>query len=182
MDAMNSLDALLQSWPNPTKEMLASPQFEAIWRCIKSWDINVPIAHNGYCGATGKHVRAILDALATIPASPLAEEELVRRFSDIVVAQNLEPATDEELRKWRYVVMSKLLDSDMGSAGAFLLSKILKRLERAEAARATDTALIREMHDALVFIRSATGEQIHTAWEYVGEAIRKAEERLGETS
>lgn len=51
-------------WPDPTPEMLASPEFEAIWQCIKRWDINVPQAYAGYSGATGNHVRAILDALA----------------------------------------------------------------------------------------------------------------------
>lgn len=50
-------------WPDPTPEMLASPEFERVWQCIKSWDINVPEVHKGYCGATGNHVRAILDAL-----------------------------------------------------------------------------------------------------------------------
>ena len=53
-------------WPDPTTEMLASPKFEAIWQCIKSWDINVPEAYGGHCGATGNHVRAILDALAKV--------------------------------------------------------------------------------------------------------------------
>jgi len=51
-------------WPDPTPEMLASPQFKAIWRCIKHWDIIVPDAYQGYCRATGNHVRSILDALA----------------------------------------------------------------------------------------------------------------------
>lgn len=50
-------------WPDPSPEMLASPQFEAVWNCIKKWDINVPDAYAGYTGATGNHVRAILDAL-----------------------------------------------------------------------------------------------------------------------
>jgi len=53
-------------WPDPTPEMLADPQFNAIWNCIKSWDINVPAAYSGYCGANGNHARAILDALRTV--------------------------------------------------------------------------------------------------------------------
>lgn len=52
-----------KDWPDPTPEMLTDPQFEAIWQAIKTWDINVPGAYGGYCGATGNHVRAILDAL-----------------------------------------------------------------------------------------------------------------------
>jgi hypothetical protein len=51
------------AWPDPTPEMLASPEFEAVWQCIKRWDINVPDVYSGYMGATGNHVRAILDAL-----------------------------------------------------------------------------------------------------------------------
>lgn len=50
-------------WPDPTPEMLEDPKFNAIWSAIKTWDINVPEAYGGYCGATGNHVRAILDAL-----------------------------------------------------------------------------------------------------------------------
>lgn len=50
-------------WLDPTPEMLTSPEFEAVWQCIKSWDVHVPGAYGGYCGATGNHVRAILDAL-----------------------------------------------------------------------------------------------------------------------
>jgi hypothetical protein len=53
-------------WLSPTEEMLKTPEFEAIWQCIKSWDVNVPEAYSGYCGANGNHVRAILDALAKI--------------------------------------------------------------------------------------------------------------------
>jgi len=56
-------------WPDPTPEMLASPEFEAVWQCIKKWDINVPDAYAGYCGANGNHVRAILDALEHVKAS-----------------------------------------------------------------------------------------------------------------
>lgn len=50
-------------WSDPTPEMLADPLFEAIWQCIKTWDINVPSAYSGYCGATGNHVRAVFDVV-----------------------------------------------------------------------------------------------------------------------
>ena len=62
-DAGCSAPPCKRHWPSPTPEMLADPTFEAIWQVIKSWDINVPAAYSGYCGATGNHVRAILDAL-----------------------------------------------------------------------------------------------------------------------
>jgi hypothetical protein len=51
------------AWPSPTEEMMTTAEFEAVWQCIKKWDINVPDAYAGYCGATGNHVRAILDGL-----------------------------------------------------------------------------------------------------------------------
>lgn len=53
-----------RSWPDPTEGMSATPEFEAVWQCIKGWDINVPDVYVGYMGANGNHVRAILDALA----------------------------------------------------------------------------------------------------------------------
>jgi len=53
----------LAGMPDPTPERLASPEFEAIWNVIKSWDVNVPEFYDGYCGANGSHVVLILDAL-----------------------------------------------------------------------------------------------------------------------
>ena len=70
-EAVAEILAILQDapevevWPSPTPEMLQTPEFEAVWQCIKSWDINVPHVYRGYCGANGNHVRAILDALNT---------------------------------------------------------------------------------------------------------------------
>lgn len=69
MDSPNPLPS--RPWPDPTPEMLASPAFDAVWQAIKGWDIHVPGAYGGYCGATGNHVRAILDALGVgAPAAP----------------------------------------------------------------------------------------------------------------
>ena len=51
------------TWKDPTPEMLRDPVFEAIWQTIKTWDINVPNIYEGYCGANGNHVRAILEAV-----------------------------------------------------------------------------------------------------------------------
>ena len=50
-------------WPDPTEAMFADPRFEKIWQTIKTWDISVPGAYGGYCGASGNHVRALLEAL-----------------------------------------------------------------------------------------------------------------------
>lgn len=51
--------------PNPTEDQLSSPEFEAVWSVIKSWDVNVPEFYEGYCGANGSHVALILNALST---------------------------------------------------------------------------------------------------------------------
>lgn len=48
--------------PNETE----TSTFNAIWECIKTWDINVPEKYEGYTGATGNHVCAIIDALNDI--------------------------------------------------------------------------------------------------------------------
>jgi len=56
----------LRIWPSPTDEMMESTEFKAVWDCIKTWDINVPeVDGDMYSGATGNHVRAILEALGT---------------------------------------------------------------------------------------------------------------------
>lgn len=62
-------------WPDPTPEQLASPLFDAIWSAIRTWDINVPGAYGGYCGATGNHVRAILDEIERLRLAALPERE-----------------------------------------------------------------------------------------------------------
>lgn len=49
--------------PDPSSEDLNDPEFNAIWEAIKSWDINVPDVYQGYCGAQGNHVMAILKKL-----------------------------------------------------------------------------------------------------------------------
>jgi len=66
-----AVEASAKLWPDPTEEMVSTPEFEAVWQCIKSWDIAVPEVYYGYCcGATGNHVRAILDALGAQPSIP----------------------------------------------------------------------------------------------------------------
>lgn len=52
-----------KGWKDPTPEMLNDPTFNAIWNVIKDWDVNVPSEYDGYCGPSGNHVRAILDAV-----------------------------------------------------------------------------------------------------------------------
>lgn len=49
--------------PAPTDETLSTPEFNAVWDCIKTWDIAVPESYDGYMGAIGNHVQAILNAI-----------------------------------------------------------------------------------------------------------------------
>ncbi len=81
------------AWPDPSEEMLKTPEFEAVWKCIKGWDISVPLAYNGYEGATGNHVRAILDALG------VAREKLLERLVQMKKLQAL--TLDNEIRWMR---------------------------------------------------------------------------------
>lgn len=59
-------------WPDPTPEMLADPLFDAIWKVIKGWDVNVLGVYSGYCCATGNHVRAIYEGIVGL-RDPKAE-------------------------------------------------------------------------------------------------------------
>jgi len=49
------------NWPDPTPEMLKSPEFEAVWDLIKTWEIKTPKGDD--LVVTGRHVRAILDSI-----------------------------------------------------------------------------------------------------------------------
>lgn len=42
------------NWLDPTPEMLETPEFEAVWQCIKSWDINVPEQYTKVHGCNRK--------------------------------------------------------------------------------------------------------------------------------
>jgi hypothetical protein len=72
--------ALATIWPDPTPEMLETQEFESVWQCIKAWDIGVPNVYAGHMGATGNHVRAILDALGytfRVPEPETAGQHLI---------------------------------------------------------------------------------------------------------
>lgn len=77
-------------WPDPTPKMLNDdPLFDAIWSVIKTWDINVPHAYSGYCGATGNHVRAIYDAIS----GPLYSAKEVDEAVQKVIQRHLDDGT-----------------------------------------------------------------------------------------
>lgn len=54
---------------DPSPEELKTPEFNAVWECIKKWDISTGLDKDDsgrdlYSGATGNHVVAILDSLS----------------------------------------------------------------------------------------------------------------------
>lgn len=85
MDSLDEADDIEEPireelWPDPTPEMMKSLEFNAIWDLIKTWDINVPeIDGEGvYSGATGNHVRAIIDAIKK--ARPNSVKVMVKKL------------------------------------------------------------------------------------------------------
>jgi predicted phage-related endonuclease len=52
-------------YPNPTDADLADPLFEAVWQCIKTWDVHVPEFDGPslYAGANGSHALLIVRAV-----------------------------------------------------------------------------------------------------------------------
>lgn len=73
--SVETVSPTVDNWPSPTESMLDDPVFSAIWQFIKGWDISVPNAYEGYMGATGNHVRAILEGIR--PLVPKAPELLL---------------------------------------------------------------------------------------------------------
>jgi hypothetical protein len=86
-------------WPDPTPEMLSDPTFNTIWEVIKRWDINVPGQYVGHMGATGNHVRAILDALTRRPDEPSATGALFAAFERVGFKPALPIWSDEQFAK-----------------------------------------------------------------------------------
>lgn len=63
---LNPTDTKVVPLPDPTPEKLETPEFNALWELMKDWDIEVS-SGDGYTHTQGNHVRAILDALSSIP-------------------------------------------------------------------------------------------------------------------
>jgi hypothetical protein len=87
--------------PSPTEEQRESPEFEAVWQAIKTWDVNVPESYEGYCGANGSHVALILNALADAGSGASGLEGLrnLRALRTVLGAEGRRPVTSriEEL-------------------------------------------------------------------------------------
>ena len=54
---------LLGNLPTPTDADLIDPMFLALWRVMKTWDVNVPEYYRGYCGVNGCHVMLVLNEI-----------------------------------------------------------------------------------------------------------------------
>jgi hypothetical protein len=63
MEAGRQAKVRTGNYTDPTPQMLEHPLWNAIWKEIKSWDINVPSEYHGYSEATGNHVTAIYLAI-----------------------------------------------------------------------------------------------------------------------
>lgn len=62
MKSTTTIDKPEYPWPDPKPEDLNKEDFNLVWECIKTWDINVPEVYDGYTTATGNHVISILFA------------------------------------------------------------------------------------------------------------------------
>lgn len=123
----------IAAWSDPPEDLLLDPQFLAIYEAIKTWDINVPAAYGGYCGATGNHVYAIYRALARLsptqqpdPGEPLYEECLaVQGEPEIPVTAEMIAAgcdiagpIERSFMTRIYRTMAALAPKDMSDASA----------------------------------------------------------------
>jgi hypothetical protein len=83
---------------DPEPQELNEPLFECIWQAIKSWDINVPSEYVGYCGATGNHVCAIMDAVRAVPTGRPLHPPQDGQLSDLAahaIVWELRPETEK---------------------------------------------------------------------------------------
>lgn len=65
----------LAALPDPTPAMLNDDElFDAIWKAMKGWDIGVPGAYSGYCGALGNHAAAIYSAVTQVAGRVLVPD------------------------------------------------------------------------------------------------------------
>jgi hypothetical protein len=65
-EAQDNSEPVLKDMPYPRSEDLSDPTFQAIWRVIKTWDINVQDHYRGYWAATGSHAMLILNEVRAL--------------------------------------------------------------------------------------------------------------------
>lgn len=79
-----------QHMQDPTEAERADPLFDVIWNVIKGWDIGVPEAYPGYCGATAAHVAILLRAVRGAIGSGVAsmdDQDLCDALTDARVEE-----------------------------------------------------------------------------------------------
>lgn len=67
------------AYPDPTPEDLKRPEFEAVWRAIRGWDIGrepPPGRQRLYAGATGNEVMHILNAVPSMVGAEQVRENI----------------------------------------------------------------------------------------------------------
>ena len=84
--------------------MTIDPLWNAIWDELKTWDINVPHAYSGYCGATGNHARAIYDAVSRFTVS--AVERM--RADAALMASLFSSSSRESFSKFAFWIILKV--------------------------------------------------------------------------
>jgi len=64
------------------EEYKDTPEFEALWQCIKSWDIGVPEYYTGHTGCLGNHVMMVLKALSKENVEKVTIDLETKRLND----------------------------------------------------------------------------------------------------
>ncbi len=131
-------------WPDPTADMLQTPEFKAVWQAMKGWDICVPAVDgpDSYSGTTGNHVRAVLDALDN------ANPDMVSRSAGY--------RAEEHRRLTRHLTVDWSEEIKQGESATDLTIRLLNELDTrrtadpTKAARAVVTlAALRQIGDHL---------------------------------
>jgi hypothetical protein len=175
-------------WLDPTPEMLSSPEFNAVWNCIKSWDIGVPSVYQGYCGATGNHVRAILDALKPAPVPPPASPHPMDGYRLLEKGEVIEAddETDACRDAWRddarWVKVPPHMVGKQASDPQYVSHSIYRRRVPPPASPDQRTPRIQldtvRLHADIAAVERLIGEHAHLADQLAAERTRaeKAED------
>jgi hypothetical protein len=116
-----------QRMPNPTAEDLASPTFEVLWQCIKTWDVGVPAYYTGHCGANGSHVKLLMNALGGHRAFV---EEAKKQMNDaLALGRDLAAQRDEARELYRDEAEQAQFCRSRTRLIEHLLGKVMDRLK-----------------------------------------------------
>lgn len=159
-----------QEMPNPSPADLEHNLFDALYQAIKTWDVEVPEFHDGYCAANGSHVKLILNGLDEATKDSNLVRECRERMDEMGCDLEVDFAAQNLLR----VMQVFALGGHGGESAAWVISTFNHVVDRHGGDVADEESAEREvsrLEDDMLAIRDALGDDVPINAEGIIAAI-----------